>query len=52
MSYSSLAPIKAVRLPFFLDLRSLGVDFSLSCSEALLATLRVKPILAERVQKA
>ena len=51
-SYSSLAHIKAVKLPILLDLRSLEVDFSLSCSGALLATLRVRPMLVERVQKA
>ena len=51
-SYSGLAQIKAVRLPFLLDLRSLGVEFLLSGSEALLATIRVRPILVKRVHKA
>ena len=35
-----------------MDLRSLGVEFSLSGSEALLATLKVRPVLVKRVQKA
>ena len=47
-SFGSLAQIQIVRFPLLLELQSLRAEFSVGDSGALLATLRVRPVLVER----
>ena len=51
-SMGVLAHIKFVQLPLLVELRSMRVDLSTGDSGSLLATLRVRPILVERVREA
>ena len=51
-SFSNLAYLKTVRLPLLLEIRSLRVELAVDDAGALLATLKVRPVLIERVREA
>ena len=51
-SYGNLAHIKTIRLPLLVDLRLMNVEIKLNDQGGLLATLKVRPILVERVKEA
>ena len=51
-SYGSLAYMDSVRSPLFLELQALNVDMKVDSQGVLLTTLRVRPIMVERVKEA
>ena len=51
-SHDSLAQIKPVQSPIFLDLQAMNVNMKVDSLGAVLATLKVRPIMVERVKKA
>ena len=51
-SFGTLSHIKTAKLPLFLNLRALNVELAHDGCGALLATLKVRPILVDRVREA
>ena len=51
-SSGSLSYIHTVRIPLLLELRSLKVEFTQGKKGALFATLKVRPMLIDRVREA
>ena len=48
-STGNLYYVRAIRVPLLMELRSLGVDLTLDASGSILATLKVRPLLLERI---
>ena len=48
-SSGSLYYIHTVRMPFFIKLMKLDTEFKVDTSGGMLATLRVRPLLIERI---
>ena len=48
-SIGNLYYIHAVRMPFLMELRGLDIEFSLDTLRGILATLKVRPLLMERI---
>ena len=51
-SYGSLAYMDSVRSPLFLELQAMNVDIKVDSQGVLLTTLKVRPIIVERVKEA
>ncbi|WCJ39071.1 Transposon Tf2-6 polyprotein [Euphorbia peplus] len=51
-SYGKLAYVKTIRVPLLADLRALGVVLEVDHSGALMATLKVRPVLVDRIREA
>ena len=51
-SYGNLTHIKSVQFSLFLELQAMNVGMQLDNQGTLLATLKVRPIMVERVKKA
>ena len=51
-SYSNLTHMKSVQFSLFMELQAMNVDMKLNSQGELLATLKVRPILVERVKEA
>ena len=50
-SSGNLSYIQTVRIPLLLELRALNVELTQGEKGALLATLRVRPVLIDRVRE-
>ena len=51
-STKNLYYVRAIRVPLLMELRSLGVELILDASGGILATLKVRPLLVERIMQA
>ena len=51
-SYGNLTHIKSVQFPLFMEFQAINVGMELDNQGTLLATLKVRPILVERVKEA
>ena len=51
-SSGNLSYIRSVRIPLLLELRALNVELALGEKGALLTTLKVQPVLIDRVREA
>ena len=51
-SIGNLHYIRAIRMPMLIELRRLNVEFNIDAPDSVLATLKVRPLLLERIAQA
>ena len=51
-SSGNLYYIRIIRMPLLIELRKLGVELKMGITDGLLATLRIRPMLMERILQA